>query len=39
MTVLGRDAVVIIHGIGEQVPLETVRRFVGRTTVARQTAP
>lgn len=33
MTVLSRHAVVIIHGIGEQVPLETVRRFVGRRTV------
>ena len=33
MTVLSRHAVVIIHGIGEQVPLETVRRFVGRSTV------
>ena len=30
---LSRHAVVIIHGIGEQVPLETVRRFVGRRTV------
>ena len=33
MTVLSRHAVVIIHGIGEQIPLETVRQFVGRRTV------
>ena len=33
MTVLGREAVVIIHGIGEQAPLSTVRAFVGRRTV------
>jgi hypothetical protein len=32
MTVLGRHAVVIIHGIGEQAPLSTVRSFVGRRT-------
>lgn len=32
MTVLGRHAVVIIHGIGEQAPLSTVRGFVGRRT-------
>ncbi len=32
MTVLGREAVVIIHGIGEQAPLSTVRGFVGRRT-------
>jgi hypothetical protein len=32
MTVLGREAVVIIHGIGEQAPLSTVRSFVGRRT-------
>lgn len=33
MTVLGREAVVIVHGIGEQAPLSTVRGFVGRRTV------
>lgn len=33
MTVLGREAVVIVHGIGEQAPLATVREFVGRRTV------
>ena len=33
MSVLSHQAVVIVHGIGEQVPLDTVRRFVGRRTV------
>lgn len=36
MSVLSHQAVVIVHGIGEQVPLDTVRRFVGRRTVRAQ---
>ncbi len=27
--IIARQAVVVVHGIGEQVPLETLRSFVG----------
>ena len=30
MSVLPRTAVVVVHGIGEQRPLDTIRQFVGR---------
>lgn len=34
MAVLPRHAVIVVHGVGEQVPFSTVRSFVGRRTAS-----